>query len=118
MSALKSLIETPLPGESTILEDEFEAMTIAELAPRMEPLNGRIDLWTHAISELKPTSFNAKLAAARHLLEMVRTQVARASITLELVSGCQEPYRDVNYDGSDAAKYSEDPVASVIDFDA
>ena len=62
MSALKSLIETPLPGESTILEDEFEALTIAELATRMEPLNGRIDLWTHAISELKPTSFNAKLA--------------------------------------------------------
>ena len=67
--SIEGLIETPLPGESTILEDEIEAMTIAELAARMEPLNGRIDLWTHAVSELEPTSFNAKLAAARHLLK-------------------------------------------------
>ena len=96
MSALKSLIETPLPGESTILEDEFEALTIAELATRMEPLNGRIDLWTHAISELKPTSFNAKLAAARHLLKWLGHRWPSIYHALELVRGCQEPCQDEN----------------------
>ena len=115
MSALKSLIETPLPGESTILEDEFEAMTIAELAARMEPLNGRIDLWTHAISELKPTSFNAKLAAARHLLKWLghrwpeHLSRARTGKRLPRTLSRRELTMVL-----DAAKYSEDPVASVI----
>ena len=115
MSALKSLIETPLPGESTILEDEFEAMTIAELATRMEPLNGRIDLWTHAVSELKPTSFNAKLAAARHLLKWLghrwpeHLSRARTGKRLPRTLSRRELTMVL-----DAAKYSEDPVASVI----
>ena len=115
MSALKSLIETPLPGESTILEDEFEALTIAELATRMEPLNGRIDLWTHAISELKPTSFNAKLAAARHLLKWLghrwpeHLSRARTGKRLPRTLSRRELTMVL-----DAAKYSENPVASVI----
>ena len=115
MSALKSLIETPLPGESTILEDEFETMTIAELAARMEPLNGRIDLWTHAVSELKPTSFNAKLAAARHLLKWLghrwpeHLSRARTGKRLPRTLSRRELTMVL-----DAAKYSEDPVASVI----
>ena len=115
MSALKSLIETPLPGESTILEDEFEAMTIAELAARMEPLNGRIDLWTHAVSELKPTSFNAKLAAARHLLKWLghrwpeHLSRARTGKRLPRTLSRRELTMVL-----DAAKYSENPVASVI----
>ena len=115
MSALKSLIETPLPGESTMLEDEFEALTIAELATRMEPLNGRIDLWTHAISELKPTSFNAKLAAARHLLKWLghrwpeHLSRARTGKRLPRTLSRRELTMVL-----DAAKYSENPVASVI----
>ena len=115
MSALKSLIETPLPGESTILEDEFEALTIAELATRMEPLNGRIDLWTHAISELKPTSFNAKLAAARHLLKWLghrwpeHLSRARTGKRLPRTLSRRELTMVL-----EAAKYSENPVASVI----
>ena len=115
MSALKSLIETPLPGESTILEDEFEALTIAELATRMEPLNGRIDLWTHAISELKPTSFNAKLAAARHLLKWLghrwpeHLSRARTGKRLPRTLSRRELTMVL-----DAARYSENPVASVI----
>ena len=66
MAALRPLVETPLPGEA-VLED-VEALTVGDLAVRVEPLNGRLDRWVHGLSDLKPTSFNTRLAAARHLM--------------------------------------------------
>jgi len=38
------------------------------LADRMEPMKGRLDLWAHSIAGLRPTTYNARLAAARHLI--------------------------------------------------
>ena len=37
---------------------------MGEVAERVEPLNGRLDRWVHSLSDLKPSSFNTKLAAA------------------------------------------------------
>ena len=70
ISGLRSYVETLLPGESVLSEAEYQSMTIHELAQRMEPLNGRIDLWTHSLADLRPTTYNARLAAARHLLKL------------------------------------------------
>ena len=64
ISGLKSYVETLLPVEDVVSEADYNSMSIHELAPRMEPLNGRIDLWTHSLSDLRPTTYNARLAAA------------------------------------------------------
>ena len=66
---LRALVETALPGEDMLDETAFETMSIETLALRMEPMNGRLDLWAHGIADLRPTTFNARLAASRHLIK-------------------------------------------------
>ena len=63
LNGLRALVETPLPGEDILSESGLEAMNVATLAQRLEPLNGRIDRWTHSMSELSPSTYNARLAA-------------------------------------------------------
>tara|TARA_B100000035_G_scaffold232754_1_gene201005 strand:+ start:285 stop:1310 length:1026 start_codon:yes stop_codon:yes gene_type:complete len=65
---LRPLIETVLPGEDVLSEEAYENLTIETLAKRMEPMGGRLDLWAHSIAGLRPTTYNARLAAARHLI--------------------------------------------------
>ena len=65
---LRPLIETVLPGEKVLSEDDYENLSIEALADRMEPMKGRLDLWAHSIAGLRPTTYNARLAAARHLI--------------------------------------------------
>ena len=57
-----------LPGEDVLSEEAYENLTIETLAERMEPMGGRLDLWAHSIAGLRPTTYNARLAAARHLI--------------------------------------------------
>ena len=65
---LRPLIETVLPGEKVLSEEDYENLSIEALADRMEPMKGRLDLWAHSIAGLRPTTYNARLAAARHLI--------------------------------------------------
>ena len=62
-------VETPLPGENILSESDLESMSVVTLANRLEPLNGRIDRWTHSMSELSPSTYNALLAAALHMIK-------------------------------------------------
>lgn len=114
-SGLRSLVETILPNESVLSEKEYTQMTILELAERMEPLNGRIDLWTHSLSDLKPTTYNARLAAARHLLKWLGHRwpehLTRAR------TGKRLPRTLTRRELSmvlEAASNSENPVASIV----
>ena len=114
-SGLRALIETTLPGESVLSETDYHRLSVYELAERMEPLNGRIDRWTHSLSDLRPTTYNARLAAARHLLKWLGHRwpdhIVRAR------SGKRLP-RTLNRREMtmvlEAAAVSEDPVASII----
>lgn len=65
---LRHLVETPLPREDVLDETSYTSLTIEDLAERMEPMNGRLDLWAHSIAGLRPTTYNARLAAARHFI--------------------------------------------------
>ena len=69
LNGLRALVETTLPGENVLSEHDLESMDVATLAQRLEPLNGRIDRWTHSMSELSPSTYNARLAAARHMIK-------------------------------------------------
>ena len=114
-SGLRSLVETLLPRENVLTEAEYNVLTIQELAERMEPLNGRIDLWTHSLSDLKPTTYNARLAAARHLLKWLGHRwpehISRAR------TGKRLPRTLTRRELSmvlEAASNSENPVASIV----
>ena len=114
-SGLRALVETMLPGEDVIDETTYDSMSVRELAERMEPLNGRLDRWTLSLSELRPTTYNARLAAARHLLKwlghrwpdhLVRARTGRRlprTLTRREMSMVLE-----------AAANSENPVASIV----
>lgn len=65
---LRHLVETPLPREHILDEATYSSISIEDLAERMEPMNGRLDLWAHSIAGLRPTTYNARLAAARHFI--------------------------------------------------
>ena len=114
-SGLRALIETTLPNEDVLSQSDYENLTVYELAERMEPLSGRIDRWTHGLSDLRPTTYNARLAAARHLLKwlghrwpdhLVR---ARAGKRLPRTLNRREMTMVL-----EAASVSEDPVASIL----
>ena len=115
VSGLRAYIETILPGEDVLSEAEYESMSIHELAQRMDPFNGRIDLWTHSLADLRPTTYNARLAAARHLLKWLGHRwpehLTRARTGKRLPRTLTK--RELTM-VLDAAKTSEDPVASVV----
>ena len=115
ISGLRSYVETLLPGESVLSEAEYQSMTIHDLAQRMEPLNGRIDLWTHSLADLRPTTYNARLAAARHLLKWLGHRwpehLTRARTGKRLPRTLTR--RELTM-VLEAAKTSENPVASVV----
>ena len=114
-SALRSLVETNLPSENVLSESDYQSLTILQLAERMEPLNGRIDLWTHSLSDLKPTTYNARLAAARHLLKWLghrwpeHLSRARTGKRLPRTLTRRELTMVI-----EAAENSENPVASIV----
>ena len=115
VSGLRALVETTLPHENVLDEAAYNTMTVEALAERMEPLNGRLDRWTLSLSELRPTTYNARLAAARHLLKwlghrwpdhLVRARTGRRlprTLTRREMSMVLE-----------SAATSEDPVASLV----
>ena len=112
---LRPLIETVLPTENVLDEDTYETLAIEALAERMEPMNGRLDVWAHSIAGLKPTTYNARIAAARHFirwlgliwpdhLQRARTgkRLPRTLTRRELTSVLE------------VASLSEDPAASLV----
>jgi len=115
ISGLRSYVETTLPGEDILSEADYNSMTIHDLAQRMMPLNGRIDLWTHSLSDLRPTTYNARLAAARHLLKWLGHRwpehLTRARTGKRLPRTLTR--RELTM-VLDAARTSENPVASVV----
>ena len=114
-SGLRALIETTLLDEHVLSEPDYQAITVYELAERMEPLNGRMDRWTHGLSELRPTTYNARLAAARHLLKWLGHRwpdhLVRARTGKRLPRTLNRREMSMVLDAS--AK-SENPVASIV----
>ena len=113
LTSIRPLLDTTLPGETA--PDDVDALCVADVAERVEPLNGRVDRWVHSLSDLKPSSFNTKLAAARHLLNwlghrwpehLVRARTGRRlprTLTRRELSDVLE-----------AARWHEDPLARVV----
>ena len=112
---LRPLVETGLPGEDVLDESSYESLSIESLAQRMEPMNGRLDVWAHSISGLKPTTYNARIAAARHFIRWLglqwpdHLQRARTGKRLPRTLTRRELTTVL-----EAAETSEDPVAALV----
>ena len=115
ISGLRAYVETTLPDEEVLSESEYNSMSIQELSQRMDPFNGRIDLWSHSLSDLRPTTYNARLAAARHLLKWLGHRwpehLSRARTGKRLPRTLTR--RELTM-VLEAARSSENPVASVV----
>ena len=112
---LRPLIETVLPGEDVLSDEAYENLSIEALADRMEPMKGRLDLWAHSIAGLRPTTYNARLAAARHLIRWLgllwpdHLQRARTGKRLPRTLTRRELTTVL-----ETADVSEDPAASLV----
>ena len=112
---LRPLIETVLPTEDVLDEAAYEALSIEALAERMEPMNGRLDVWAHSIAGLKPTTYNARIAAARHFIRWLgliwpdHLQRARTGKRLPRTLTRRELTTVL-----EMAELSEDPAASLV----
>jgi len=115
MIALRHLIEMPLPGEDIITESERDSMNIEQLLERVEPFNGRLDLWVHSLIDRSPSTVKARLAAANHLMNWLGQKWPEHLIRPK--SGKKLPRTLTSRELSlvkEAAACSEDPVANLV----
>ena len=67
--AAKTFTVTSLPDEKNESWDIIKELRVSELFTRINPNNGRIDLWLNTIGNLRPATINARIAAITHLLK-------------------------------------------------
>ncbi len=115
MLSLRHLIETPLPGEDILTEFERDSMSIQNLLERIEPFNGRLDLWVQSLADKSPSTVKARLAAANHMMNWLGQRWPEHLIRPK--SGKKLPRtlssRELTL-VKEAARCSEDPVANLI----
>ena len=66
--AAKGISEIVLPGEESSLRSNFLKLSVEEAHKLLDPDTGRIDSWISTLDALSPSSVNARMAAATHLL--------------------------------------------------
>ena len=74
MCGINKFIETPLEDENILSKRGLEEINLKKMHLRLDPVNGRIDIWVHGLAELKPTTVHARMAAASHLLQWLGHQ--------------------------------------------
>ena len=74
-TATKQFLTTVLPGELPPSWDSLQDISVNEIARRVDPNNGRLDLWVQSISHLSSATINARLASVGHLLNWVGHRV-------------------------------------------
>ncbi len=66
--AAKGIASTFLPNETPVEIDLFLSVNVERAHELLDPELGRIDSWISSLDELSPSSVNARIAAASHLL--------------------------------------------------
>jgi len=70
-TASKQFLMTVIPGELPPSWDALQNISVKEFSRWVDPNNGRLDLWVQSISDLAPSTINARLASVSHLLNWV-----------------------------------------------
>ncbi len=115
MVALRHLIEMPLPSENILSEIDRDGMSVEDLLERVEPFNGRLDLWVHSLIDRSPSTVKARLAAANHLMNWLGQKWPEHLVRPK--SGKKLPRTLTSRELSmvkEAASCSEDPVTNLV----
>ncbi len=113
--AARTFSTTALPGEPELGWESVKALSVLEFHSRVDPNRGRLDAWLNSISELKPATVNARIAAASHFLQWIGhavpdwVQRPNRSRSLPRTLGRNELRRVRS-----AASQSEDPLAQPV----
>ena len=67
--AAKGISEIVLPGEESSLQSNFLNLSVEKAHNLLDPDTGRVDSWISTLDTLSPSSVNARMAAATHLLK-------------------------------------------------
>ena len=70
-TASKQFLMTVIAGELPPSWDALQNISVKEFSRWVDPNNGRLDLWVQSISNLAPSTINARLASVSHLLNWV-----------------------------------------------
>jgi len=115
MIGLRHLIETPLPGEDILSEFERDSMSVQQLLERIEPFNGRLDIWVNSMIDKSPSTVKARLAAANHLINWLGQKWPEHLVRPK--SGKKLPRTLTSRELTmvkHAASCSEDPLANLV----
>ena len=67
--AARGFATTSLPDEEVLDWEAAKGIAVGEFHARADPNSGRMDAWLNGISELRPATVNARIAALSHLLK-------------------------------------------------
>ena len=68
LCAVKKFIKISLPDEIDFESESISNMPLISLSERINPDNGRLDIWLQSMHNLKNSTINARIAAASHLI--------------------------------------------------
>ena len=71
LTSARGLASTTLPGEPDLSDSAIEQMNVQVMHRRIDPNNGRFDIWMLTLSDLSPSTVNARLAGAAHLFKWI-----------------------------------------------
>jgi site-specific recombinase XerD len=112
LSAARRFVSILLPDEKEI---EIENMPISVMHDRCDPNNGRLDLFVQSISNLRPSTINARIAAIGHLFKYLGHRIPD---WVQRPSGSRPLPRTLTRDEIErvriSAENSENPLAKPI----
>jgi len=71
LCAVRKFIAMALPDEECLDSESTKNITLQTLAQRINPENGRLDIWLQSMQHLKGSTINARIAAVSHLIQWV-----------------------------------------------
>ena len=109
------LASATLPGEPGLSGSAIEHMNVQIMHNRIDPNNGRIDAWMQSLSNLAPSTVNARLAGATHLLKWLGYHMPDHIVRPKKGKHLPRPLEpDELARLREVAQRSENPLANVV----
>jgi site-specific recombinase XerD len=111
----KGLASATLPGEPNLSDSAIEHMNVQIMHKRIDPNNGRIDVWMQSLSHLAPSTVHARLAGATHLLKWLGYHIPDHIVRPKKGKHLPRPLEPDELTRLRAvAQISENPLANVV----
>ena len=111
----KGLASATLAGEPELSDSAIEHMNVQIMHNRIDPNNGRIDVWVQSLSNLAPSTVHARLAGATHLLKWLGYHMPDHIVRPKKGKHLPRPLEpDELARLREVARKSENPLANVV----